>query len=69
MRYCVEVSDDGDIEIWKQEGPMEPWRYILNYGTRAELLDDVISYGVEKDVANAAVERLRKANENERIAV
>lgn len=67
MRYCVEVNEDGDAEIWKQL-PTPP-STVLSFNTKTELLDELVSYGVENAPANEAVEKLQTTAEYERIDV
>jgi len=69
MRYYVEVHDDGDTEIWKQEATPALSDEALSFNTMTELLDELVSYGVETKTSNEAVEKLRTAEEYERIAV
>ena len=69
MRYCVEVHEDGDTEIWKQEAMPPLSSAALSFNTRTELLDELVSYGVENGPVNEAIEKLQTTAEYERITV
>ena len=67
MRYCVKVHDDGEAEIWKQL-PLPP-NTVVSFNTKTELLDELVSYGIENGPANEAIEKLQTTTEYERIDV
>ena len=66
MRYCVEVFDCGETNIWKQEAMPTLSDTALSFNTANELLDELVNYGRTVEEANRSIDHLKTMKEYER---